>query len=238
LPALFYGYFDFLLKWVILAKEQVMGGLLCTGGMGPKREYIDAVVAKADIVVAVDSGLELADNLGLKPDVFIGDMDSVQQTQLLDRLPEDRVHVYPQAKDYTDTELGLDYLFSHGYEDVAIVGGGGGRIDHFFGILSLFDRSNAPSQWIMHSGQVILIRDSIELRGLQGQVVSFFPVGSERCTMQSSGLKWPLDKLVWEMGDCGISNIVTDRVMRIQMITGRLILVRELVQKTGSSGAV
>ena len=32
--------------------------------------------------------------------------------------------------------------------------------------------------------------------------------------------------------------IFTDAVMRIRMRTGRLILVRELVQKTGSSGAV
>ena len=76
--------------------------------------------------------------------------------------------------------------------------------------------------------EVVGDMDSLRGRGLQGRTVSFFPVGEEPCRMQSRGLKWPLDGLVWRQGDVGISNVVTEALLEVKMISGRLIMVRAL----------
>jgi thiamine pyrophosphokinase len=46
--------------------------------------------------------------------------------------------------------------------------------------------------------------------------------------MHSDGLKWPLDGLTWRHGDVGISNVAIKDEVAIEMLTGRLIMVREL----------
>jgi thiamine pyrophosphokinase len=46
--------------------------------------------------------------------------------------------------------------------------------------------------------------------------------------MTSTGLQWPLDGLEWRHGDVGISNKVVDDVLRVDMLSGRLIMVQSL----------
>jgi thiamine pyrophosphokinase len=182
-------------------------------------------------IVAADSGLEHVLSAGLEPDLVVGDMDSLRDRGLLERFPPERVRAFDEDKDDTDTEIALKTLYEEGYEEVVLAGGGGGRLDHLVGILSLFDRDRHPAVWLTARDEVTAIDAVLERSGLRGQTVSFFPVGRETCRMRSEGLKWPLDGLEWQHGDVGISNEVTGETLRVSMESGRLIMVRSLEQE-------
>lgn len=202
-------------------------GVLFTGGVAPE-EPPSELDTEGALVVAADSGIETALKWGVEPQLLLGDMDSLKDQSILDRFPRDAVRRYPRDKDETDTELGLMELFDRGIEDVTIVGGGGGRLDHLLAIVALFDRDTAPRRWYTDSERVDCLEDSFILNDAVGERVSLFPAGRERCRMTSEGLKWPLDELSWKRGDVGISNVVVARICKIQVIEGRLIMVRTL----------
>ncbi|HUX13418.1 MAG TPA: thiamine diphosphokinase [Spirochaetia bacterium] len=205
-----------------------MRGILFTGGECPRPEAVTQWLQGASIIVAADSGYDNAKLFALEPDLVVGDMDSIGDREKLKLLPADRVAVYPEEKDWTDTELGLTALFDRGVEEVVIVGGGGGRLDHLFGIFALFDRARAPLLWLLPGAEVHCIEARWRQSGLAGATISFFPAGAETCRMRSSGLKWSLDGLEWKRGDAGISNVAIDDCVEIEMLSGRLVMVRSV----------
>lgn len=205
-----------------------MTGVLITGGKSPRHEDIADVLSRAEVTVTADSGLEVAAEWGVEPDYIVGDMDSLSRLDALSEYPEDRVRRFATEKDYTDTELGLSMLWDAGCHEVALLGGGGGRLDHLLAILALFERRPRPSSWYTHRDEVEVVEQEFVRYGLVGERISFFPVGTTTCRMSSSGLKWPLDELVWERGDVGISNEVVSDPVRVAMTSGTLIMVREL----------
>ncbi len=205
-----------------------MRGILFTGGECPRKEAVERWLGGARIIVAADSGYDSAKLFALEPDLVVGDMDSISDRETLKLLPADRVVVYPEEKDFTDTELGLAALFERGAEEVVIVGGGGGRLDHLLGILALFDRVRAPRVWLLPGAEVHCVEGSWRLNGLAGATLSFFPAGDAVCRMHSSGLKWPLDGLAWRHGDAGMSNVAVDDRVEVEMLSGRLVMVRSV----------
>lgn len=203
-----------------------MRGLVITGGAGPGVETLRRWSASAGKIVAADSGLERALAAGVEPDLVVGDMDSLRDRGLLSRFSADRVRSFDREKDDTDTEIALEILYDEGYDEVVLAGGGGGRLDHLAGILALFDRDRHPTLWLTGRDEVVAVDDVLERSGLVGRIVSFFPAGNAVCHMRSEGLKWPLDGLEWRRGDVGISNEVVSDPLRVEMESGRLIMVR------------
>lgn len=209
--------------------ERRKHGLLFVGGNAPDPLWYEHLKNRFDLIVAADQGFDIACRLGIQVDRVVGDMDSVGNTEAFRLIGEDKLIRYDEDKDYTDTEIGLDLLWEMGCADVCIYGGGGGRLDHLVALLSLFERDTYPDVWVTDTHLVVTVSDDIEIVGKMGNVVSFFPVGKKPCTMTSSGLKWPLDGLVWKKGDCGVSNVISEESMRVQVKTGRLVMIGELV---------
>ncbi len=205
-----------------------MSGVLIVGGKCPNYELIKESIDNAEMIVAADSGYDYAKMHNISPDYVIGDMDSVQNRTDIQELPEEKRKIVSREKDATDTELGLDYLWEKGIKKVMIIGGGGGRFDHLIGILTLFERNPHPYQWINHNARVVAVDTTLTINTEIGDVLSFFPIGSSPCTMESKGLKWPLNGLKWIRGDMGISNEALENTIEIQVKEGRLIMVKTL----------
>ncbi len=210
-----------------MSKVEAERGVVFTGGAAPSTRPASLELEGA-LIVAADSGIETALSWGVEPQLVLGDMDSVSDLSILDRFDEGQVRRYAQEKDYTDTELALQELYDRGLEDITLVGGGGGRLDHLLGIVALFDRDTHPRRWYTRDEHVECIDRELVLTGAEGETVSLFPAGRDRCRMKSEGLKWPLDSLSWIKGDAGISNVVVSQKCRILVIQGRLIMVRSL----------
>jgi thiamine pyrophosphokinase len=214
-------------------KEGATQGLLLIGGAGPGRDALSAIVGDMELVVAADSGLDLALSAGLVPELVVGDMDSLSDRTLLDRFEPSRLLIFPREKDETDTEIGLRVMLERGCTDITIAGGGGGRLDHGLGIIALFERENPPSRWLTGKEDIHLVRREAQFMGWGGSTVSVFPVGERAAEMHSEGLKWPLDGLEFRRGFAGISNVaVSDRV-RVEVGVGRLLVIRSLWDDVG-----
>lgn len=208
-----------------------MKGVLFTGGAAPEYRYIKDEVKDADIIVAADYGFDTAIKMGVNPDIVIGDMDSIKHFDMLKEYSPDKVLRFPEDKDETDTELGIIYLQKNYFDEIVLIGGGGGRMDHFLGIVFLFDREFSPVIWYTNSTRMQKITGRIQIPSMKGKTVSFFPVGKSQCRMKSEGLKWPLDNLVWTRGDMGLSNIVLEDPFCIEMLEGSLIMVTQLEEE-------
>ena len=202
-------------------------GLVITGGYAPSGPVRIATERRC-LIVAADSGLEHAARWGIVPHAIVGDMDSLTDLSLIQNYTDSVVERYDTAKDKTDTEIALDFVWKRGVNRVTIVGGGGGRLDHLMGILSIFERDRYPTRWVTDRDEVTVLDSTHTFACARGEVVSFFPVGRQRCTMRTEGLRWPLDELVWERGDVGVSNECMAESCRVEMSSGRLLMVRAL----------
>jgi thiamine pyrophosphokinase len=202
-------------------------GVVITGGLAPPAEIVKRWCESAKVVVAADSGFDTATRAGVCPDAVVGDFDSIENRNAF-AVYDGIVERHPRDKDLTDTELGIELLSARGCDEWVILGGGGGRSDHFLGILFLFDRPEAPLVWVTDRAEFSRVEAEHKLEGKPGSVVSVFPIGEDSCTARSQGLKWPLDGIVWRRGDIGVSNELVAPVARITVVSGRLLLVREL----------
>lgn len=78
-----------------------------------------------DIIIAADNGLKTLNALNIKPDIIIGDFDS------LGYVPQgENVIEHPKIKNDTDTLLCIKKAFELGYKFFEIYGCIGGRLDH------------------------------------------------------------------------------------------------------------
>ena len=207
-------------------------GLLLLGGEGPARDLLESILADVVCTVAADSGFDLARKLNIVPDLLVGDLDSLQPSKELEDFPQERIRRYPREKDETDAELGLQALWDMGFRRVVVAGGGGGRVDHLLGLVSLFERGKTPTLWYTSRELIQIVKGSLVVTDcFKGQTVSFFPLGGAVAGMSSSGLKWPLDGLEWNRGEMGLSNVFSEDRCTISVSQGRLLMIRTLIEE-------
>jgi thiamine pyrophosphokinase len=222
---------------VVKNEEIIFGvillGIIFTGGESPSQDVIrKALEGQEAFFVAADSGLVAAENAGIKCDFVIGDMDSVN-AERLDSYPADRVIRHKHDKDYTDTELALSKALERGCDEVWIIGGGGGRIDHLLAIRSLFEREFFPRRWITDASDIYCIEAQATANWLacsleKGASVSIFPLGTGPWKAESEGLKWPLEGLAWDRGFYGLSNVAETGEFSIMARKGRFMVILPL----------
>jgi thiamine pyrophosphokinase len=210
-------------------------GIAFIGGEGPPPALCRRLAEEADLVLAADSGLEAAENAGLRPDWIVGDMDSLDDPGRLKKYPPERVRLFAADKDYTDTELALACLWDQGCGETWIAGGGGGRIDHLFAIRALFERERPPSRWITGAEDIRCPEPgkTLALSLPPGSVVSLFPLASGPWEAESSGLKWPLKGLAWDRGSFGVSNTAPEGEFSVRVIRGRFMVIVPLADPAG-----
>jgi thiamine pyrophosphokinase len=214
----------------LVIKGEDLLGVIFTGGEGPPVPVIQKVlVGKNAFLTAADSGLITAEDAGFKPDLIIGDMDSVP-FERLKKYPSGSVMRFNHDKDYTDTELALQEVIKKGCDKIWIIGGGGGRIDHLFGIRSLFERDIFPHRWITDTADIYCLdaggeENVLSLKLEKKTCVSVFPLGDGPWKAASSGLKWQLMGLSWERGFFGLSNITTEGLFSIKAEEGRFMVI-------------
>jgi thiamine pyrophosphokinase len=202
-----------------------MKAALCIGGEAPGAGTLKEILSSVDYIAAADSGFDYLYRLGYEPDLVVGDLDSTSHADVIQRLPKEKVELSERDKDETDAEIGLRRLHELGAKEIILIGGGGGRLDHLVGLLILFHRESRPDQWYSGSDYVVSIDRRREFSDMEGATVSLFPVGKGRCRLRSRGLKWPLDGLLWERGDAGISNVVTSPDLLLEPAEGRAIMI-------------
>ncbi|NND03522.1 MAG: thiamine diphosphokinase [Acidimicrobiia bacterium] len=217
--------------------DQIERALVVTGGdpwSGPLPQF-GAAIAR---VVAADSGVELALQLGLPINTVIGDLDSAPAEALreAERLGATLDRHAPD-KDETDLELALDLVCGEGARDVVVVGGVGGRLSHLIGIATLLANekyADVRIVWLLPQATVHIANPSraVSVDGAIGDLLSLIPVGGGAVGVTTSGLKWSLheDDLP-TTSTRGISNRMLAERVDVSLQSGTLLVIHEENQK-------
>ncbi|MER8699216.1 thiamine diphosphokinase [Mesorhizobium sp. M1273] len=178
-------------------------------------------------VIAADAGIGHARMLGLRPELWVGDFDSVPA-----ELPEDLAavprQVFPAEKDKTDGELAIAAALERGATSLVLAGAfGGKRTDHIFLHLALSVRlAEGGTEVLLTSGAqegIPLLPGKTGFDYADGTLFSVLGF-SDLAGLTVTGAKWPLDHVEVAFGSSlTISNEVRGR-LEIALAGGRALL--------------
>ena len=169
--------------------------VILADGDFPKEEQPLSVLRSAARIVCCDGSAASLAGFGLEPTVVIGDLDSLPaefKTRFADRL----IHVREQETN--DLTKAFTYCREQGWDNIAILGATGKREDHTLGNLSLLaDYSElVPNlKFITNYGMFFIAQKSGDFPAIPGQQISIIALQTGT-PVTSSGLKYPMDKLV------------------------------------------
>ncbi len=172
---------------------------LIVGGGPVNMELLNQELAKKpDLLIAADYGGFYFDELGIIPQVLIGDFDSLS-SPIVDKLINAGVKVIPYSpqKDETDMELAVDFAILEGSSSIIILGGLGRRLDHTLSNIGLFLKALAHKVEIHLLDEVhdiTAIDSRIVLERRTGWAVSLIPLTEKVSGVSTSGLLYPLNK--------------------------------------------
>lgn len=203
--------------------------IVVTGGDPTVPGLLDRLPRDAT-VIAADSGLGVAMRLGLRVDLVVGDLDSVDPVALaaVERagVPVER---HPVAKDRTDLAIAVDAAARLAPGRIVVVGGDGGRLDHFLGNALLLASPEYAGQEIeahMGHARVQVVRDSADLEGSPGTIVSLLPAHGRARGVRTTGLAYPLiDEDLPPGSTRGISNEMTGSRAHVTVEDGTVLAV-------------
>jgi thiamine pyrophosphokinase len=183
-------------------------------------------------VVAADSGVDRARELGLHVDLAIGDFDSVSTAGLREVADDAEATVarHPEAKDATDLELALGAALARTPMRIVVVGGHGGRLDHLLAnALLLAAPALALVEVVAQMGlaRVTVVRRRAALSGRPGDLVSLLPVHGAAVGVTTDGLLYPLRDEDLPVGSTrGVSNELAAPVATVTIREGVVLAVQ------------
>lgn len=183
------------------------------------------------LVICCDGGVRHLEKLRIKPDVIIGDMDSIRSVRL-DGYAKQGVRIipYPPDKDFTDTELALDYAMRLHPKQIFMCCATGGRLDHALANVFLLRKGRQKGVRIILMDEycdVFLVDKEIRFVHDQGKTVSILPLSSRVSGVTLSGFLYPLQNGHLNMGDSrGLSNVITRTHAGIRVSKGNLLVIK------------
>jgi thiamine pyrophosphokinase len=176
--------------------------------------FYTAQARAADLVVAADGGARFLLAQGLRPELVVGDLDSLAPADV-ERLAGAGVEIvrHPVRKDKTDGELAVDEALRRGAGDVALAGPLG-ALDHTLGHLAILwrlARTGVRARLVAANltARVLVAPGTTSLDAPAGTRVSVVPLGGD-AVATLEGLEYPLVRERLPGDAClGLGNAVT-----------------------------
>jgi len=177
-----------------------------------------------DFVIAADGGYRYLDRIGVKPDLLVGDFDS------LDIVPGNvQIYRFPAEKDDTDMGLAIQKGMELGYSDFSLYAGSGSRNDHFFANIQLLNRFCEKGCTIkmvcpecniyaLKNGEIVLSKD-------RGTVFSVFSLSDKCLGVTIKNAKYEIEnESLSSRFPLGVSNEFLDESAKISVKEGVLLI--------------
>ncbi len=187
---------------------------------------------RSRVTIAVDGGLSFFLKSRIKPDLLMGDLDSLHK---IPRRHLRRVEtlVFPVDKDKTDLQLAFEHCLKARPKSIHVVMPDVGQPDHFLGavmMVRLLDRLGGGGalrdvRFIGPDYEIRLVRNgTVSLVGCQGDVISVIPI-ADRIVLSCQGTAYDVDRVAVPAGDTrALRNRVVNRRARFH-IEGKALLV-------------
>jgi thiamine pyrophosphokinase len=163
--------------------------IVLANGDFPKRDDLRQQIRTSDLLICCDGAVDQLRRarIGRKPDVVIGDLDSVKSPQ-----PQ---HVRIREQNSNDLSKAIFFCIDQKINRIEILGWTGQREDHFIGNFSLFFDFIGKIDFTAHSdfGRLLPLQSGERLSFVvaKGTPISVFS-SSNRAKMSSVGLQWEL----------------------------------------------
>ena len=176
-----------------------------------------------DLVIAADGGLRHPQALGIRPDVILGDFDS------LGYIPEEG-QVFPVEKDDTDSMLAIRLGLERGYTDFRIYGAlDGPRLDHTMANFQTlaFLAARGARGWLIGRDYIVTVasRETLIFSDSARGILSCFCLGADIQNLTIQGLQYPLERGALSASfPLGVSNHFLGQEGRISLGDGLLLV--------------
>lgn len=186
-----------------------------------------------DFIIVADSGMEFMRRVGLKPDMIIGDFDSVA-SETLAYFKEQTGIIFKELnpmKDDTDTEFAIRQAIGLGTKEITVLGATGTRLDHVLGNVALLGiglQEQVDIQLVDAHNRIRMIDTPLNLKKAEqfGGFVSLLPYAGEVKGVTLKGFKYPLENYTMEsFSSLGISNEIVEHQAEILLKDGILVVI-------------
>ncbi|SEQ34784.1 thiamine pyrophosphokinase [Lachnospiraceae bacterium RM5] len=186
------------------------------------------------LVIAVDNGLLALSKLKIKPDVIVGDFDTVDSSLLGKYEGIAEIIKFNPEKDNSDTEIAIDVAMERESFAIHIIGGFGNRIDHMLANISLLKKTlDAGIDTVIFdkNNRVFALgnkRKTVEIKKSDFKYVSLIPFGGEVLGINTQGMKYELENdflSPFEKISRGISNEILSDKAKISIEQGTLLVI-------------
>jgi thiamine pyrophosphokinase len=213
---------------------RVTRAAIVLAGGDPVEPTLRTLLCDDAVVVAADSGLHQAELLGLGVDVVVGDLDSADPAAVeRARAAGAVVERHPVDKDATDLELALDVARERGARRITVVGGAGGRLDHFLANVALLASPRFADLEIdarLGEAYVVVVqggRPPHAMTGTAGSIVTLLPAAGDACGITTEGLRYPLHGETLGRGTTrGVSNVLVRGEGSVVLDEGTLLVIQ------------
>lgn len=204
--------------------------LILTGG-SVNADFASEYIRKwnPDQIITADKGLLYAKQLGITPDIILGDFDSCNKN-IMEEFSTDEKIIAPCEKDDTDTGLAMIKAKEIGADEILLIGATGTRLDHVLGNIGqlVFAQKNGMKAQIVDEHNRIQALESeniISKKDQFGKYVSLIPI-YKASGVTLHGFKYPLndDTLVFHES-WGISNELVEEEGKISYKEGCLLMI-------------
>lgn len=204
--------------------------LIIANGEVKDIQKVKAMLPQVDYVICADGGLKHARELGIVPDLIVGDFDSLPN-EVLHQYNMDGITVkrYPTDKDKTDMQIAVDTAVEMGASQVFLLGAFGSRWDHSYANMLMLYRlaKRGIKAQILDSHNVVMVcSGKVEIEGEVGQIVSLLPLSGDVRISRTEGLKYPIVDGVLPLDfPYGVSNVLIKPNAEVHVGSGWVIVV-------------
>lgn len=153
-------------------------------------DYIKNFDFKNSFIICADGGAKLAESVGIKPDLQIGDGDSFFKKSTAKKTKE----LLPE-KDLTDGQAAAEEALKKGIKEIYFFGATGGRLDHEYAnycLLRFLLEKGAFGTIINKNNRIFMLDGSAKVFSKGEKYISFFPFGGDVKDFSVKNVKYEL----------------------------------------------
>ena len=199
--------------------------LIIANGDLPENEKWTHIIDADTTVIACDGAIHQCYDRGIKVDVLIGDLDSINKNKLLEENCFEGSTIHITEQEDNDLMKAINYAIEQQFDKIVITGIFGGNQAHQFANL-LAVGITTQSLTVIHGGGIIRnvnkynpVRHSIEIGGR----FSVFSINNTT-GVTINGSKWNLSNVNLTPSTRGLNNIATSETIDIFCKEGNLLV--------------
>lgn len=210
------------MKRINFPSGREFSAIVCLNANLPPKDIFEMVSGIPKI--AADGAAFQMLEIGIEPDLIIGDMDSFALTPSYHEIDKNKILVIPD-QETNDFEKILLYCLRNGMNDLLVIGFHGGELEHTLNNWSVFKKySRRLNMCLFDQNRYgISIFESVRLLVNCNEIISL--IAQPKVKLTTKNLEWELKNEVLELG-CreGARNVAIAEEIEIEIHEGEMLL--------------